>query len=97
MARFIIEGYYNKYGSWEAACRAWNQGEGGMENSAAYEYQAAILGHHGANKTSRVANLALLFQLLLLVLLFILIADHMEKFINRQFGGMGFKLFASDY
>jgi len=68
-----------------------------MENSAAYEYQAAILGHHGANKTSRVANLALLFQLLLLVLLFILIADHMEKFINRQFGGMGFKLFASDY
>ena len=92
MARFIIEGYYNKYGSWEAACRAWNQGEGGMENAAAYEYQAAILGHHGANKTSRVANLSLLFQLLLLVLLFILIADHMEKLINKQFGGMGFRL-----
>ena len=92
VARFIIEGYYNKYGSWEAACRAWNQGEGGMESAEAYEYQSAILGHKGANKTSRVANLALIFQLLVLVLLFILLADHMEKLINKQFGGMGFKL-----
>ena len=92
VARFKIQEYYNEYGSWEAACRAWNQGPGGKENAAAYEYQAAILGHHGANKTSRVANISLLFQLLLLVLLFILIADHMEKLINKQFGGMGFKL-----
>lgn len=92
VARFKIQEYYNEYGSWEAACRAWNQGPGGKESAAAYEYQAAILGHHGANKTSRVANISLLFQLLLLVLLFILIADHMEKLINKQFGGMGFKL-----
>ena len=92
VAAFIIEGYYNKYGSWEAACRAWNQGEGGMNNAAAYEYQAAVLGHRGANKSSRVANIAVLFQLLLIVLLFIKIADHMEKVINKQFGGMGFKL-----
>jgi hypothetical protein len=39
-----------------------------------------------------VANIAVLFQLLLIVLLFIKIADHMEKVINKQFGGMGFKL-----
>ena len=92
VAGYILEGYYSQYGSWEAACRAWNQGESGMNNPAAYEYLAAVLGHHGANKTSRVANLSLLFQLLLIVLLFILMADHMEKFINKQFGGMGFKL-----
>ena len=39
VARYKIEGYYKEYGSWEAACRAWNQGPGGKENAAAYEYQ----------------------------------------------------------
>ena len=29
VARFILTGYYNKYGSYEMAARCWNQGEGG--------------------------------------------------------------------
>ena len=92
---FILEGYYSEFGSWEAAGMAWNQGIGGMNNSDAQEYKTKLLSAKGSSQmgyTETVLNMALLFKLLLVVLLYIYIADRINRAIMRQFGGIGFRL-----
>ena len=92
IARYRLEGFFYRYGSWEAACRAWNQGEGGMNNAEAYKYQEMCLNAQGVSSTQTFLNIALLFKLLLLVLLFIFFADRVSKRLMKQFGSPGFRL-----
>lgn len=91
VARFITLGYYQKYGSWEAAGRAWNQGEGGMENQAAYEYQRALMGK-GGYVIEKTVNYQVLLKLLFVVILFMYMADRLSNIFMKQFGQPGFKL-----
>lgn len=92
IARYRLEGFYQQYGSWEAAARAWNQGEGGMENSAAYEYQAMVLAAKGADSVQTTVEYTLLLKLLLVLLIFMVFGDRISKRIMKQFGSPGFKL-----
>lgn len=93
VAGYILTGYFQRYHSWEAACRAWNQGEGGMENAEAYEYQAKCLDKKASSQSYRtVLNYKVLLLLLVVILIFMYFADRMSKRIITQFGGMGFKL-----
>lgn len=90
---FILQGYYERYHSWEAAGRAWNQGEGGMENGEAYKYQEQLYGKKTASTTmTRALNIWLLIKLLVVCLLFMYIGDRLRDKIMKQFGGMGFRL-----
>lgn len=50
------------------------------------------LGQGGGSITQSFANVALLLQLTLVVLLYMFFADRMSKFILTQFGGGGFRL-----
>jgi hypothetical protein len=89
---YVLQGYYDTYHSWEAACRAWTGGTGGMESAEAYDYQAKVLAAKGASSVETVLNLKLLLKLLLVCMGFMFMADRLSKLIIRQFGGMGFKL-----
>lgn len=91
VARFITLGYYERYGSWEAAGRAWNQGENGMETAEAYQYQRALMGQ-GGYVIQKHINYAIILKLLLVVLLFMMMADRLSKTFMKQFGTPGFKL-----
>ncbi len=91
IARFITFGYYQEYGSWEAAARAWNQGTGGMDNAAAYEYQRKVAGSVG-NVMQKTTNYVILFKLLIILLVFIKMADEISGRFMKQFGTPGFKL-----
>lgn len=91
VAKFITFGYYQEFGSWEAAARAWNQGTGGMENAAAYEYQRKVAGSVGHVVEKRV-NYIILFKLLIVLLIFMKMADVISGRFMKQFGQPGFKL-----
>ncbi len=91
VARYILEGYYAKYGSWEAAGRAWNQGTGGMNNAEAQKYEQALLNVKGASSQETFLNMRLLLELLLVLLVFIFFADRISSRINQQFGRKGFR------
>ena len=84
-------GYYQEYGSWEAAARAWNQGTGGMENAEAYEYQRKVAGSVGFVMEKKV-NFVLIMKLLLVVLIFMKMADCISGRFMKQFGQPGFRL-----
>lgn len=92
VARYRLEGFFNKYHSWEAACRAWNQGEGGMNNAEAYKYQQMCLNAKGASSSETFVNIRLLMKLMLVLLLFMFFADRISKRIMKQFGSPGFRL-----
>ena len=98
ITRYILTTYYNQYGSWEAAGRAWAQGENGINSSGAAEYENKLLevkGDHSSitgNTSSRIVNFGLLFQLLILVLAFFFMGDRISAMVKRQFGTPGFKL-----
>ena len=90
---FILQGYYERYHSWEAAGRAWNQGEGGMENGEAYKYQEQLYGKKtGSTTMTRALNIWLLVKLLVVCLLYIYIGSEIRDKLIKQFGGMGFHL-----
>lgn len=97
VARFLLTGYYETYGSYEAAARAWNQGTGGMWNDAAAEYWAKIcgvsatVGVEGAAPVTTV-NFTVLFKLVLVCAMFIIMGDRLSKNIMKYFGGTGFRL-----
>lgn len=91
VAKFITLGYYQKYGSWEAAGRAWNQGEGGMNNKEAYEYQRALMGQ-GGYVVEKTVNYQVILKLLFVVIMFMYMADKLSGMFMKQFGQPGFKL-----
>lgn len=93
VSRYMLEGYYNEYGSWNEAVRCWVGGPGARHSGSADEYLAKCLNADGSGvSSSTVTNIALLFKLLALCVFMILLGDHMMKLINKTFGGMGFKL-----
>ena len=97
IAAYRLQGFFNKYGSWEAACRAWNQGEGGMENAAAYEYQSKCLNKKASSRHTHTGlDFKILFQLLLVVLAFMMFGDRMSKRILNDFGRTSFRLTDSE-
>ncbi|WP_196607236.1 peptidoglycan DD-metalloendopeptidase family protein [Pectinatus frisingensis] len=98
VARFILSGYYSTYGSYEAAAKAWNQGEGGMDNSDAEEYWEKVSGvtvtgaAHNSKIPVTVINFLVLFKLTLVLLMFIFMGSKISKTIMHTFGGSGFFL-----
>ena len=92
VSAYMLEGYYDDYGSWDEAVRCWVGGPGMRHSADADEYFQKLLNATGGVMITRFANMALLFQLLLICLMFIYMGDRISKFINKQFGGAGFKL-----
>ena len=92
VSAYMLEGYYEDYGSWDEAVRCWVGGPGARHSADADEYFQKLLNATGGVMITRFANMALLFQLLLICLMFIYMGDRMSKFINKQFGNAGFKL-----
>ena len=100
VARFILTGYYNKYGSYEMAARCWNQGEGGRNNSDADIYWAKVSGTDPATgqfeEPTATINMLLLFKVTFVSLMFVLLGSRVSKDILKIFGGGGFKFLRSD-
>lgn len=92
VSAYMLEGYYADYGSWDEAVRCWVGGPGLRHSTDADEYFQKLLNATGGVMITRVANIGLLFQLLLVCLMFIFMGDRMAKLINKQFGNGGFKL-----
>lgn len=92
IAEFILSGYVAEYGSYEAAARAWHRGTGAMDDSLGYAYLAKVLGTTIAPSVQTVANVGLLLQITLIVLMYMFFADRMQKLILTQFGQSGFRL-----
>ena len=95
IARYILTGYYNKYGSYEMAARCWNQGEGGRNNSDADIYWAKV---SGVDATTGVftapqatINMILLFKITFVAIMFVYMGSRVSKLVLKQFGGEGFK------
>ena len=95
VARYILTGYYNEYGSYEMAARCWNQGEGGRNNSDADIYWAKVSGTSpvtGAYSTPTVTiNMILLFKVTFVALMFVLMGSKIGNIIMKDFGGSGFR------
>ena len=94
IARYILTGYYKKYGSYEMAARCWNQGEGGRNNSDADIYWAKV---SGVNPTTGVftspkvtINMILLFKITFVAMMFVYMGSKISKLIIKQLGGRGF-------
>ena len=95
VARYILTGYYKKYGSYEMAARCWNQGEGGRNNSDADIYWAKV---SGVNPTTGVftspkvtINMILLFKITFVAMMFVYMGSGVSKLVLKQFGSSGFK------
>ena len=95
VARYILTGYYNKYGSYEMAARCWNQGEGGRNNSDADIYWAKVSGVDattGAFTAPQVTiNMILLFKITFVAMMFVYMGSRVSKLVLKQFGGGGFR------
>lgn len=96
IARHQMEGYYETYGTYDAVARAWNQGEGGMNNADAWAYWYAVLAIDpvsGAySKPVVTINMKTVFKLVLVTAIFVFMGSRMAKMLNRVFGGPnGFK------
>lgn len=96
IVRYILISYYNKYHSWEAAGRAWSQGETNINSSEGADYERKLLEVKGdlssEKATGGITNLALLLQLLVVVLAFFFMGTRISNMIKKQFGTSGFKL-----
>ena len=95
VARYILTGYYKKYGSYEMAARCWNQGEGGRNNSDANIYWAKV---SGVNPTTGVftspkvtINMILLFKITFVAMMFVYMGSKVSKLVIKYFGNGGFK------
>ena len=94
VARYILTGYYKRYGSYEMVARCWNQGEGGRNNSDADIYWAKVSGVNpatGAFTTPQVTiNMILLFKVTFVAMMFAYMGSRVSKLVIQQFGGGGF-------
>ena len=94
VARYILTGYYKRYGSYEMAARCWNQGEGGRNNSDADIYWAKVSGVNpatGVFTTPQVTiNMILLFKVTFVAMMFAYMGSRVSKLVIQQFGGGGF-------
>lgn len=95
IARYILTGYYKKYGSYEMAARCWNQGEGGRLNSDADIYWAKVSGVNpttgGYTAPQVTINMILLFKVTLVAMMFTYMGRRITKLTMKQFGNGGFK------
>ncbi len=95
VARYILTGYYNEYGSYEMAARCWNQGEGGRNNSEADIYWAKVSGTNPATgmftAPTTTINMILLFKVTFVALMFVLMGSKVGNLIMKDFGGSGFR------
>ena len=95
VARYILTGYYEKYGSYEMAARCWNQGEGGRLNSDADIYWAKVSGTNpatgGYTAPQVTINMMLLFKVTFVALMFVYMGSRVSKLVIRQFGSGGFQ------
>lgn len=95
IARYILTGYYKKYGSYEMAARCWNQGEGGRLNSDADIYWAKVSGVNpttgGFTAPQVTINMILLFKITFVALMFVYMGSRVTKLVLKQFGNGGFK------
>lgn len=100
VARYILTGYYNEFGSYEAAARAWNQGTGNMYNEDADEYVRRITGSEvtsGVQKVLKsVINFKVILKIFLVTCMFVFMGDRISNLIMQQFGGQGFRLGNND-
>ena len=96
IARYILTGYYKKYGSYEMAARCWNQGEGGRNNSDADIYWAKV---SGVNPTTGkftapqvTINMILLFKITFVSMMFAYMGSRVSKLVVKKLGsGGGFR------
>lgn len=95
IARYILTGYYEKYGSYEMAARCWNQGEGGRLNSDADIYWAKVSGTNpatgGFTAPQVTINIILLFKVTFVAMMFAYMGSRVSKLVIKQFGSGGFK------
>lgn len=95
IARYILTGYYKRYGSYEMAARCWNQGEGGRNNSDADIYWAKVSGVNPATGTFTAPkvtiNMILLFKVTFVAMMFAYMGSRVSKLVVKQFGGSGFR------
>ena len=95
IARYILTGYYKKYGSYEMAARCWNQGEGGRLNSDADIYWAKVSGTNpstgGFTAPQVTINMILLFKVTFVAMMFAYMGSRVSKLVIKQFGSGGFK------
>lgn len=95
VARYILTGYYNKYGSYEMAARCWNQGEGGRNNSDADIYWAKVSGVNpttgGFTAPQVTINMILLFKITFVAMMFVYMGSRVSKLVLKQFGSGGFR------
>lgn len=76
---------YDQYGDWNKCAAMWNPNDPNYIN--------LILNTSGVNEIkTRILAIEKLMQLTLIVLIFIFMADRISKMIQKNFGGMGFKL-----
>lgn len=94
IARYILTGYYKKYGSYEMAARCWNQGEGGRNNSDADIYWAKVSGVDpatgGYTAPQVTINMILLFKITFVAMMFVYMGSRVSKLVLKQFGSSGF-------
>ena len=95
VARYIMEGYYSKYGSYEMVARCWNQGEGGRNNADADLYWRKVSGADPSTgcfvAPTTVINMILLFKLTFVTLMFLYMGSRVSTVLMKEFGGDGFK------
>lgn len=95
IARYILTGYYKKYGSYEVAARCWNQGEGGKNNSDADIYWAKVSGVNPTTGTFTAPqvtiNMILLFKITFVAMMFVYMGSKVSKLIVKELGGGGFR------
>ena len=93
-----MDKYYQEYGSWEEAGKAWNRNPGGAGNDSDEAYENKLLLTKGTASSfleepkNKVINIVVIFKLLMVCLMFIFIGSKTQKAIIKHFGGMGFKL-----
>ena len=94
IARYILTGYYQKYGSYEMAARCWNQGEGGRLNSDADIYWAKVSGTNpatgGFTAPQVTINMTLLFKVTFVAMMFAYMGSRISKLLINKFGSGGF-------
>ena len=94
IARYILTGYYQKYGSYEMAARCWNQGEGGRLNSDADIYWAKVSGTNpatgGFTAPQVTINMTLLFKVTFVSMMFAYMGSRISKLLINKFGSGGF-------
>lgn len=99
IARFILQGYYDEFGSWEMAAKCWNQGIGGRNNSAAQQYWQKVIqspASAGYREARIDVNLWVFLEMTAILLLFVFVGSTIGDRIIKQFGTGGGFVFTSN-